>query len=210
MGRLASYLRRQSAKIELRLADLAGASEVPGVIATIAPGDGMYQGNNQDYFAVGYSALRCIRLALLAAEQESPRRILDFGCGHGRVLRVLKAAFPDAHLTACDLNRGGVDFCATKFGATPVYSAENPREIPFSDEYDLIWCGSVFTHLSENRWHGFLDALLSRPAKGGGIAVLTTSGRTVANRLRAGDEFYSLDHHERVDALRGFDEGGFG
>ena len=47
--------------------------------------------------------------------------MLDFACGHGRVMRTLKAAFPDALLTACDIDRDGVDFCARTFGAAPVY-----------------------------------------------------------------------------------------
>ncbi len=209
MGRITNFLRRRSARFEAKLADLTGASPVPGVIGTIAAGDGMYRGDNAEYFEVGYSALRCIRLALLAAEKETVDRILDFGCGHGRVLRMLRAAFPRARLTACDINRGGADFCAETFGATAVYSAEKPGEIPLSGQFDLIWSGSVFTHLSEDRWPGFLGLLFSRLAYGG-VAVLTTSGRSVAERLRANDALYALDSAQCADAVRGFDEHGFG
>lgn len=207
MNRITRLLKRKTGLLHIKLADLAGASTVPGMIATIASGDGTYQGDNAAYFDVGCSALRCIRLALLTAEQENVASILDFGCGHGRVLRTLKAAFPTAALTACDINRGGVDFCAETFGATPVYSATRPEDIPLPRRYDLIWCGSVFSHLSEDRWPGFLGLLFAH-LELNGVAVLTTCGRTIGDRLRAGDPFYGLDAAQITEILRGFDERG--
>jgi hypothetical protein len=47
--------------------------------------------NRERYLGVGNSALRCIRLALLAADRDDPRTILDLPCGYGRVLRTLQA-----------------------------------------------------------------------------------------------------------------------
>ena len=82
-----------------------------------------------------------------------PPRILDFPCGHGRVLRYLRAEFPQAEITACDLLRDGVDFCAANFGAIPVYSDPDPSRIGLPrDAFDLIWVGSLFTHFDAARW----------------------------------------------------------
>src|SRR3954467_990164 len=159
MSRIARFLSRKSSWYHARLANLAGESTSEGVISAIAPGDGMYLGDNRTYFRVGYSALRSIRLALALADKPDVANILDMACGHGRVLRMLKADFPRARLTACDINRGGVDFCAETFGATPVYSAERPEEIRLPGSFDLIWCGSLFTHFDRDRWPGFLDLL---------------------------------------------------
>src|SRR5581483_10052394 len=78
--------------------------EPPGVIRRISPRDEMYAGDADHYFGVGRSALRCVRLAMLAAGKQRVCRILDLPSGHGRVLRYLKAAFPEARLTACDLD----------------------------------------------------------------------------------------------------------
>ncbi|MBX6313298.1 MAG: class I SAM-dependent methyltransferase [Isosphaeraceae bacterium] len=169
----------------------------------------MYQGDNRHYFDVGYSALRCIRLALAVAEKGEVRRILDLPCGHGRVLRMLRAAFPQAELTACDLDRDGVDFCASHFGAVPVYSAERPDQIPLQGPYDLIWCGSLFTHLDVDRWPGFLDAFRSHLGPGG-VAVFTTHGRRVAQRLREGRSTYGLTADQVAQMLRDYDRSGFG
>src|SRR5215207_8940972 len=144
--------------------------------STISSNDGMFDARHPDaYFAVGESALRCVRLALQSAGKPSPARILDFPCGHGRVLRFLAAAFPDAQLTACDIDRDGVDFCTSTFQADGVYSHEVLEKVPLGDGFDLIWVGSLFTHLPQQRWGAFLTFLVERLASDG-VLVFTTHG----------------------------------
>jgi len=96
------------------------------------------------YFRCGRSAVECIQNALAIAAIPQPRikRILDLPCGHGRVLRYLRAAFPEAEIAACDLLRDGVDFCSSTFGATAVYSSDEPDAI-HSRPGALISFGSV-------------------------------------------------------------------
>src|SRR3954452_15793510 len=83
-----------------------------GVITEISPDDGMYAHDpspdaRMAYFAHGRVALDVIRLALLAAQKETVEAILDLPSGYGRVMRFLKAEYPDAELTACDVIRDG-------------------------------------------------------------------------------------------------------
>src|SRR4029453_1584213 len=100
------------------------ADRLPNLITTISPLDGMYvAGGEAHYFGVGADALKLVRQAMSLAGKENISSILDLPCGHGRVLRYLKAAFPQASLTACDLDHGCVDFCVATFGARGVYSA---------------------------------------------------------------------------------------
>jgi SAM-dependent methyltransferase len=108
----------------------------------------MYAGSLDHYLSVGLSGLRIMRLALEIAGATDPKAILDLPCGHGRVLRHIRVAFPAARITACDLDRDGVDFCVREFGVNGVYSSSKPAEIPIGDQFDLIWCGSLLTHLS--------------------------------------------------------------
>ncbi|MAE77965.1 MAG: methyltransferase type 12 [Planctomycetes bacterium] len=171
-----------------------------------SPQDGMFDDENH-YASVGRSALRLIRLALLTAGHESVERILDLACGHGRVLRMLQAAFPDAELTACDVDRHGVDFCAATFGATPVYSTPELRAVRFDGTYDLIWAGSVLTHLPRSRWLEFSECAL-RALERGGVLVFTTHGRRAAMRARAGD-CYLLDPGVIEGLLDEFESTGF-
>ncbi len=173
----------------------------------VAPKDTMYVPHWPDhYFNVGHSAFRCIKLAMLAAGIETPTAILDLPCGHGRVQRLLRSAFPHAHITACDIDRDGVDFCARTFGAVPVYSEENPKFIPVRESYDLIWCGSLLTHLERDAWPGFLRFFEARLAPGG-VAVFTVHGRHSVDSLRRGKFTYGLGDVPKI--LEEYDRDGF-
>ncbi len=163
----------------------------------IAETDGMFERHLpherawNHYFYCGRSALGAIRLALAAAGTSKVRRILDLPCGHGRVLRVLKAAFPEAELHACDLDRTGVDFCATRFGAKPIYSHSNPAQLQLAGPYDLIWVGSLMTHLDAHRWPGFLN-LFRSVLSPRGVCVFTTHGYWSEELIKSGQAAYGL------------------
>jgi SAM-dependent methyltransferase len=146
--------------------------------------------------------------ALLAAGAEEPRRILDLPCGHGRVLRVMKRAFPGAAFTACDLERDGVDFCAAEFGATPVYSHVELAQVHFAEPFDLIWCGSLVTHLDARGWLATFQ-LLVRALRPGGVAVITFHGRWVAYRMQNGLR-YGLPGERAEAVLAQYGATGFG
>src|ERR1700730_2021253 len=91
---------------------------------TIAPDDEMYNTGPDWYFSVGESGLSCILQALACAHTPVVTSILDLPCGHGRVARYLRAAFPVASLTFSDINRSCVDFCAREFDGRGVYSQD--------------------------------------------------------------------------------------
>jgi ubiquinone/menaquinone biosynthesis C-methylase UbiE len=79
--------------------------DVPGVSEEVAPEDKFAAMSGiENYLASGQWSFRGIRLAMAAAKVEALSNILDLPCGYGRVIRILRAAFPDARLTACDIN----------------------------------------------------------------------------------------------------------
>ncbi len=150
------------------------------------------------YFGWGFAALDTISLALEASEfDQPPKAILDFPCGHGRVLRMLAATYPEAALTACDINRDGVEFCARTFGATPAYSSDDADEIELPGRYDLIWVGSLFSHLDAPRWNSFLR-MLTRHLEPGGVLVFTTLGRTITDEIHAGARQFQIPNVDEV------------
>ncbi len=182
-----------------------------GVTKEISPHDEMFTGNERHYFDVGASALRCIEAALVAARR--PRstisRILDLPCGHGRTLRFLQQAFPQAELVACDLNRDGVDFCAGKFGAAPVYSHVDVSQIPHQGTVDLIWCGSLLTHLSEEKCRAFLN-FFHRILGHRGILAFTLHGRYCERELASGRNRHNLTEAQVTELLSDYHKHGFG
>jgi SAM-dependent methyltransferase len=184
--------------------DPAERELVSKVDSTISPRDAMYIGDGAHYFSVGLSALRAIE----AAGAPVSGRILDMPCGHGRVLRFLKARYPAAAIVACDLDADGVAFCADRFEAQPQQSSEDLGSLALPGPFDLIWCGSLVTHLDADAIAALL-ALFARALASSGVAVVTTHGELVADRLRAGDT-YQLDLAAARAAVDAFDATGFG
>ena len=174
----------------------------------IAPDDGMWGGNKAHYFGVGQSALHCIRVASQAAGIDTFTNILDLPCGHGRVLRHLQHAFPGARLTACDLNIPGTLFCAATFGAEAVPGNEVPGKIALQGNYDLIWVGSLLTHLNEKACIDFLDLFRANLAPNG-LLVFTLHGREAERRMRLGISTYGHDPDGLADILKQYSEHDF-
>jgi len=179
---------------------------IPEVSQSIADDERMGGAQNlRHYFGVGQSALRLVKLGLMAGEKspDSVRSILDFPCGHGRVLRTLHAAFPGARLTAGDLLREGVAFCVDAFGATPVHSQLMPPVDIFPDRgnYDLIFVGSLMTHLESPRWQHFLGLFETLLAPEG-LLIVTTCGPFVAYRMQRGETYGYQDAHAPKETAR--------
>jgi SAM-dependent methyltransferase len=142
----------------------------------IASDDEMYDGNDGHYLACGASALNLIFAASQLA-QVSPRAILDFGAGAGRVLRWLRAAFPTAHLGAADLREQDMAFCREQFQAEAWKSGTDIAALEAPSTYDLIWVSSVLTHLSAENCGRLVDKLMSW-TNPGGLLIMSTHGRT--------------------------------
>jgi SAM-dependent methyltransferase len=139
----------------------------------LSPNDTM---KNEWYLEVGRSAVDVILAACLSSRISRVQRVLDLPCGHGRVLRHLVQLFPEAQFDACDLDADGVKYCAETFGARPILSRPDLSEVDFGAQYDLIWVGSLFTHVSQKfaqRWLAHLARYLAPD----GIVVATLHGR---------------------------------
>jgi SAM-dependent methyltransferase len=191
------------------------------LIETVSPHEKMDFAGRQHYFRVGQSALDCIHDSLRAAGKATEgegrgaapfgvRTILDLPSGQGRVLRYLRLGFPEAEITACDTCRDGVDFCAQTFDAVPVYSCDDPQEIPIRrDYYDLVWVGSLFTHLDVDMWDRFMKAFHAalRP---GGVLIFTTHGKRAREYMERRIASYGHDDATLAELTRLHDENGFG
>ena len=143
---------------------------------TVLADDGMYQDDDEHYLTCGASALNGIMAAQQLAERPEPSAILDFGSGAGRVTRWLRACYPSAAIDCCDLRPADLDFCRTRFGAETWVSGIDIAALAAPRRYDLIWVGSVFTHLPEPQCRALLEKLRgwTRP---GGLVVMSLLGR---------------------------------
>lgn len=141
---------------------------------TIAWADAMFDGDAQAYLWAGLDAIRCID-AVLANTSTTVENILDLPSGWGRVVRFLKVRFPDAKITASDIVPGCAEYCAEHFGASAVRSVANFDELNFPTKFDLIFVGSLITHLDEQNIRS-LFRMLARSMTPQAVLVVTTLG----------------------------------
>jgi len=103
----------------------------------------------------------------------SEARILDFGCGWGRLTRLLARDAGTGRLYGCDPVQGILDECRRdRVPAKLAKSEFVPEQIPFGEHFDLAFAFSVFTHLSEQAHERCLLAL-HRSLAEDGILVVT-------------------------------------
>lgn len=161
----------------------------------------------QHYFDVGSDALSICVKALVSHNRMQPETILDFPCGSGRVMRHLRAMFPNARIAGNDLYKTHVQFCVDNFGAEAFHSKENLDELHVKPEWDLIFCGSLLTHLPEKLVISAVN-FMRRALSPNGIAVFTTEGRPTEYIQ---DNKWKLIKQELFDVAREkFHKTGFG
>jgi SAM-dependent methyltransferase len=77
--------------------------------------------------------------------------VLDFGCGWGRLIRLLYKFCPVENIYGVDPWDKSIAICQ-QYGVRGHLAISDyvPRSLPFKKKFDLIYAFSVFTHLSEN------------------------------------------------------------
>jgi 2-polyprenyl-3-methyl-5-hydroxy-6-metoxy-1,4-benzoquinol methylase len=98
--------------------------------------------------------------------------ILDYGCGWGRLLRVLYKLTPIQRLCGVDPWDKSIELCHQHgIKAQLAISDWVPRQLPFDRRFELIFAFSVFTHLSEKTARIVLATLRNHIASGGVLAI---------------------------------------
>lgn len=162
------------------------------------------------YLSVGLSASRCIQEALLRTPAEyTVGSILDFPCGHGRVLRFLRAMFPNSDITAAEIDSTALEFCRRSFSVATFLSKTTFSDLSLPQRFDLIWCGSLFTHIDEqasrNLLQFFHDHLSDQ-----GVCVFTTHGQRSIDWIQSKKATYGLTEGAQQEVIRGFQLKGYG
>lgn len=95
-------------------------------------------------------------------------KVLDFGCGWGRLMRFVARDVGPQNLFGCDPYPGILDVCArTRVPGRLASIAYVPDSLPFDERFDLVYAFSVFTHLSEETHEAALRAIHAGLGPGG-------------------------------------------
>lgn len=166
----------------------------------------------ESYLTAGLSASRCIQASLDAAGKViSGGAVLDFPCGYGRVLRFLQAMFPDSQIVGVEIETAAIEFCERAFAVQGYLSntARHWRSMSLPRKFDLIWCGSLITHVDEQAAVDLLD-FFCRHLTEGGVCVFTTHGPHVAEMLNNKATMFGLTEEGRQIVLSEYQQKGFG
>jgi SAM-dependent methyltransferase len=127
-------------------------------------------------------------------------RVLEWGCGPGRVIRHIPLAFPtNTKIYGSDYNQATITWCNKKIPQINFVLNELQPPLAFEDGFfDFIYSISVFTHLSEEVSRQWI-ADLFRIARTGAILVITTNGDSRRNFLLP-DELKT--YHEKGVVIR--------
>lgn len=111
------------------------------------------------------------------------RRVLDFGCGAGRILRQFAAVAGEAELWGCDLDQPSVEWLEANLSPPfRFFESSEAAALPQEDGYfDLIYAFSVYTHFTDNWAEWLLEH--HRVLADDGLLLVTFLGEGVAEAL---------------------------
>lgn len=124
-----------------------------------------------------------------AAKSGSPltsdSRILDFGCGWGRMIRFFLKNVVTDNLYGIDVDPEMIDICikTVRHGNYSVVKPEPPTDFA-NNSFDVVYAYSVFSHLAEPVHIKWVEEF-SRILKPGGILIVTTQARRFIELCRS-------------------------
>ncbi len=105
----------------------------------------------------------------------SGKKILDYGCGHGRICRYIPKLFSPSKFVVTDVWDEAVNFCAEEFKATPFLITDEKSLSTYNEKSDVIFAYSVFTHLPPSSFKFYISDI-SKCLEKDGIFLFTTKG----------------------------------
>jgi SAM-dependent methyltransferase len=162
----------------------AGSLDLP------VPPRELWEGYGQDadaYLASGRRHMATMQEILRKAGfvAENPGTILDFGCAAGRMLRSYPNARNQKELWGVDINARYIGWCQSYLMAPPFLFATVTTlpHLPFDENYfDLVYSGSVFTHIPPDLADTWLLEL-RRVLRRDGLAYITIQDKTSIQML---------------------------
>jgi SAM-dependent methyltransferase len=154
------------------------------------PPPSMWEGygrNEQEYLASGLRHLMTMVdiLSKDGARAEDLQTVLDFGCGAGRLLRFFPRRTSGQELWGVDINAEYMTWCQNHLSPPFLFATTTTLpHLPFEDNYfDLVYCGSVFTHVTDLADAWFLE--LRRVLRKGGRLYVTIQDNATMETLLA-------------------------
>jgi SAM-dependent methyltransferase len=196
----AEKVRFRIQKLKYKRYNDAFKKEYPGV--ALPPENFIYETyrlNFKWYYEDGKnSAIEIVELFSRHYDFSNPGiRVLDWGCGPGRIVRHLPILLPGAEIYGTDYNEEYIKWCNDNLKGISFFLNSISPPMNFNSSYFFGIIGlSVFTHLSEKNHFKWINEL-HRITEFGGAVLITTQGHAYYSKLTK-TEKYLFDSKQLV------------
>jgi hypothetical protein len=96
--------------------------------------------------------------------------VMDFASGYGRLTRILEQKLRRDQIWVSDIYGEAMAWQSAAFGVNTVNSTPDPAEFRHARTHDVVFVGSLFSHLPTALFHAWLGRLYALVAPGGVLA----------------------------------------
>jgi hypothetical protein len=104
----------------------------------------------------------------------SPKNVLDFAAGYGRLSRHLRFRFTDSRIQTCDIHPAAVEFNKNVLQLDSYSSTVKPEDLKLPEQ-DVIICLSFFSHVPRETYARWLKQLVAHLSPRG-VLLFTAHG----------------------------------
>lgn len=122
---------------------------------------------------------------LKAAKLKKGMKLLEMGCGTGRVLSYVASLFPELEVYGVDYSKAVIEYAKTNYKKFGVHykTADTTKDTFFKDGmFDFVMSSHVLEHVTEEGGHEFIKETY-RLLKPGGYAFIGTPERRAAQDM---------------------------
>lgn len=123
----------------------------------------------------GYFAEYKVKIVKDNSNEQTPLRILEYGCGIGLNLRYFKKYFPDSELSGCDISEKSINIASQNNPGINLFTISEVSLQQRTESFDLIFVSCVFHHIAPE--------------------LRNDSIKKIKNLLKTGGELYIFEHN---------------
>lgn len=109
---------------------------------------------------------------------------LDFASGHGRLTRFLTQELSPTRISVCDISEDAIKFQKKQFGVNGIVSVQDPQDFNPGNQYDCIFVASLFSHLPEKYFTGWLRRLYELLTRNGVLVFSVHDAAVLPSHLK--------------------------
>jgi SAM-dependent methyltransferase len=119
------------------------------------------------------------------------KRLLEYGCGIGRNIPFLRAAFPDATIAGSDISAASLEIARKENHGVEFFLEQADTDV--AEPYEVIFIAGVFHHIPVQERAGVMKTLYQRLVPGGMIVIFEHNPFNPVTRKIVNDCPYDKD-----------------